>query len=111
MKRFLLNLSPDSAEGGEPTATPPPPEGGTPNPAPPPATKIVVEGTKTEREIELERKLADTEAAKRKAETDASYHADEARKLREFQSAPPITAPVKPKRVRSFMGFTQEVED
>ena len=44
-------------------------------PAPPPATAVVVAGTKTEREIELEQrltaaeqKIADTERAKREAE-------------------------------------------
>jgi hypothetical protein len=96
-----------------PPATPPPPSPApdvTPPPpasAPPPATKIVVEGTKTEREIELERRLNETEARAKKAETDAGYHADEARKARELLTAVP--AP-RAKQKRTAVGFW-EVEE
>lgn len=79
-----------------PPATPPPPPAEPP--AAPPATTIVVTGTKTEREIELETRLATEEARAKKAETDASYHADEARRLREAQTAP--TPAPKVKRAR-----------
>lgn len=84
--------------------------------APPPAAKIIVEAKRTERELELEaereelrQKYENEATARRKAETDAAYHADEARRLKELQSGP-APAP-KPKRVRSFMGFTQEITD
>jgi hypothetical protein len=84
-----------------PPATPPPPSD------PPPATRIVVEGQKTEREIELERRLEDESNARRKAETDASYHADEARRLKELQSQVP--QPRKQKRIG--VGFWEIEED
>ena len=83
--------------------------------APPPATKTVIEGAKTEREIELERiveterRRADvSEARAKKAETDASYNADETRRLREAQGAPPPKA----KFIRAGVGwFPEEREE
>jgi len=57
-------------------------------PAPPPATTIVVEGSKTEREQQLEKELSEALDARRKAETDAAYALDEARRLKDLQSRP-----------------------
>lgn len=102
LRRILRHMAPE--EGGQPQPqpeTPPAPAPTAPTPAapePPLATKIVVEGTKTEREIELERRLEQEAEARRKAETDASYHADEARRLKELQSQRP-SPPAKKKRV------------
>jgi len=72
-------------------ATPPPSE----PPAAPPATRIVVEGTKTEREIELERELESARCAQKLAETNAAYSADEARRLKEIQNQIPPSPPRK----------------
>jgi hypothetical protein len=68
-----------------------------PPPAPelPPAARIVVEGSKTERESELEAELETERSARRKAETDASYAQDEARRLKEVQSREPRPRPAK----------------
>jgi hypothetical protein len=52
------------------------------DPAAPPATKIVVEGQLTERELDLQRRLDAAETARKKAETDAAYAQDEAARLR-----------------------------
>jgi hypothetical protein len=65
----------------------------------------VVEGEKSEREIELERDLESERASRRKAETDAAYHADEARRLKELQSGP---TPKPAAEKFSWMGFTSE---
>ena len=89
-----------------------PPAAAPPAPEPPPATLIVVEGTKTEREIELERRLEEEATARRQAETDASYHADEARRLKELQSQTP--APPAGKKLVTKTGagwFTYEEEE
>jgi hypothetical protein len=105
------NPLPDPAAGLAPSENPPPtptPEAPPPPPAAPPATKIVVEGSKTEREIDLERRLEAEAAARRKAETDASYYADEARRLKELQSQVP-TAKHKQKRVA--VGFWEVEEE
>jgi len=76
----------------------PPSDGGPapenqPAPAPvpanaPPAAVGVVNG-KTERELQLEKDLETERVARKKAETDASYSADEARRLKEAQDNPP----------------------
>lgn len=70
-------------------------------PAPPPAATIVVNGTKTERELELERQLADRDeklSAAERARRDAEFHAAE--KEREAQEARAARV-VKPKKERS----------
>ena len=101
--RFIrLNSAPE--DGGNSQPPPPTPPAPAPDPAPP-ATKIVVEGTRTEREIELERTLENERTARRKAETDASYHADEARRLKELQTATP------PAKSRRRYGFFEQEED
>jgi hypothetical protein len=43
---------------------------------------------KTERELDLEKKLEEEAAARRKAETDASYLANENRRLKEVPKPP-----------------------
>ncbi|MCX6922668.1 MAG: hypothetical protein NT154_05550 [Verrucomicrobia bacterium] len=83
---------PDETISTTPT-TPPPAPASVPEPTPPPAAVIVVNGTKTERELELERDLQTERDARRKAEVDASYAQDKARRLEEIQSSPPPTAP------------------
>lgn len=110
--RILLDNAPVDGGDNTPAPTDTPAPGvvtpGPSQPAAPPATKIVVEGTKTEREIELERQRDEALAARKKAETDASYHQSEAQRLREIQSAP---APQpKAKQVQQFGFFTREVE-
>jgi len=73
MKRILLSPDPvDGTPSATPSGTPSdptqtghkPPSGANPpapNPAPPITAKAVIEGTKTERELELERKLKERE--------------------------------------------------
>jgi len=68
-----LNI-PDPAEGGDPTPAP--------APVAPPAAAAVANG-KTERELQLEKKIEEEATARKKAETDASYLADENRRLKE----------------------------
>ena len=104
-KNLLLDAAP--AEGGDnkPDVTPAP----APSPAPPEATRIVVTGEKSERELTLEKQLEEANSARRKAETDASYHQDEARRLKELQTAPP---PTKKKVKRAGVGwFEYETEE
>jgi hypothetical protein len=55
-------------------------------PAAPPAAVIVNHGERTEREIVLERELQTEKLARKKAETDAGYAQDEARRLKELQA-------------------------
>ena len=90
----------------EPTPeTPPPAPAAAPAPEPPPATRIVVTGTKTEREIDLENRLESESSARKKAETDAAFAQDAAAKLREQMTA--VHPRVKLKKV-SFGFFTEE---
>jgi hypothetical protein len=84
LRKLLRFLSPDPVEGGDSK-----PADQTPAPAPapapagaPPAAAAVANG-KTERELQLEKQIADEAAARKKAETDASYLADENRRLKE----------------------------
>ena len=79
IRNILALFAPDPPEGGAPDNTPAP----APAPAAPPAAAGVVNG-KTERELELEKKLEGEAAARKKAETDASYLADENRRLKEI---------------------------
>lgn len=77
----------------------------TPTPAPvapPPAAKVVLDGNVTEETLELRKKLAESEGARKKAEQDAAYAADEARRLKELQSVPPAP-PAKPKKRSPFL--------
>ena len=108
-------LAPQVPESLVQTEHPTPPADAADAAAPPPAAKTVLEGAKTEREIELERiveterRRADvSEARAKKAETDASYNADETRRLREAQGAPPPKAKV----IRAGVGwFPEEREE
>lgn len=62
MNEPLLTPKPDPAPiENPPPPAPAPPPGGTPSPEPPPATEVVLSGTKTEREIALERDLKNRE--------------------------------------------------
>ena len=106
-----LFLSPDPSQGSpqNPPATPPasppgpteapvtPPTGQAP-PAPPAAAKIVVEGTKTERELALERQL-------KERETRLSELEDQNRQLK----TPPT--PAKPQEKRSWLSGATFFED
>jgi hypothetical protein len=121
MKRCL---SPDAPEGGSPaeipeaddpptpreTPAPPAPPAAAPAPAPaaapPPAARIVVNGARSEREIELEAELAEerqahaTTAADKKAREQRIMELeDERRRLLEPPKPVPRTDP-KPKRTR-----------
>jgi hypothetical protein len=90
----------------------PPPAPPVPAGNPPPAAHLVVTGdVKSERELELERKLDAAERARREAEIIAAEKEDEAARLREIQSRPPeITKPNRPKRQR-LGGIICTVED
>jgi hypothetical protein len=84
----------------EPTNTPTETETPSPAPAPEPplATKIVVNGGKTELELELEQKLTEAEAGRKKAEQEAAWNADERRRLIE------ATTPAAPKAKKKTVG-------
>ena len=86
-----------------------PPENSEPDPAPPLA-RVVVEASKTERELQLEVERDEAVTARRKAEQDAAHAQDEVHRL----STPPTPgpSPEKPKRdgVRSRI-FTFGRED
>jgi len=79
--------SPSAGSDSEPGETSERPTS-PPLPAPPPAAQVVATGPKTERELDLEKHLALSESARKKAETDASYLADENRRLKEIPRAP-----------------------
>jgi hypothetical protein len=78
LRNILRLLSADPAEGGDNAPAPAAPPAGAP-----PAAAAVANG-KTEREIQLEKKIEEEAAARKKAETDASYLADENRRLKEI---------------------------
>jgi len=86
-RRVLDELSPSAGSDASSEETPELPAS-PPLPAPPPAASIVATGTKTERELDLEKHLALSESARKKAETDASYLADENRRLKDIPRAP-----------------------
>lgn len=58
---------------------------------PPPAAVVVLNGSRTEREIALESELEKERHARRKAETEAAYTQDELAKLRAAQLLPPAS--------------------
>jgi membrane protein involved in colicin uptake len=71
---------------------------------PPPAAVTVLEGERTERETNLEAELATEREARRKAETDAAYAQDEARRLKAV-GLTPTPAPKKQKSMwNDFFG-------
>ncbi len=72
---------PAQPEGGTPPVETPAPAA-PPAQTPPPAATAVVNG-KTENEVNLERQLEEERVARKKAETDAAYQADENRRLKE----------------------------
>ena len=74
----------------------PPAEAGTPNPAPPPAGALVNNGVvKSEREIELERRLDQIDRDKRAAEQHAAELERDNQDLRRAVATPPPTPPPK----------------
>lgn len=95
--------TPPTAPPGEPGGPPTPPTGPTPEPAPPPAAKIVLEGTKTERELTLERQLKDRE-------TRISELEDENRGLK-TPPAPPQARPGQKEKKSWLSGATFFSED
>jgi hypothetical protein len=105
---ILLDSSP--TDGGNGPATNETPTTPVTPPAAPPAAETVIKGTKSEREIQLEetlaereRRLSEHEAARKKAETDAAYLADENRRLKEIGLKPePAPAP----RAKKGAGWT-----
>lgn len=90
-----------------PVETPGVPPGGHPDPipaapAPPPAAALVVNGVvKSEREIELEGRVAAAESRARKAEFDAAEKERLAQELIAQTKAAPAVAP-KPPKPRRF---------
>jgi hypothetical protein len=76
----------------------------TPAPADPIAAKTVTEGKD---EIDLRSQLEAERTARKKAETDAAYAQDEARKLKEIQGRPAVP----PARKKCGWTFFDEPED
>jgi len=64
-----------------PPEPPPPPQDAPPPPAPPPAAKTVLEGTKTERELILEREVEQHRTPLKSRETPITELEDENRQL------------------------------
>jgi hypothetical protein len=95
----MSDATPSAAPDPAPTPAP------APAAAPPPAAVVVLEGTKTEREIQLEKDLETERLARRKAETDAAYAQDEFRRLKEI----PMPPPPNPKKSRNT--FFDDPED
>lgn len=106
-------LSPDPAEGGDPSSTPPNPQPKPPQPpqappeppgpaSPPPAAKIVLEGEKTEKELALERKL-------KERETRLSELEDENHQLKTPAQNPP--SPAREKKKSSWLSGATFFED
>ena len=93
MKRILL--SPDADIGGSPDpASIPPVSTDAPPSAPPPAAHTVVTGTKNERELQLEKELAETrgklstvEEEKKKRELALMDLQDQNRRLKEVPTS------------------------
>lgn len=86
--------TPPPAEAPAP-APPPPAE----PPAPPPAAVTVLEGQRTERELELAAELEREKAARRKAETDCAWSQDENRRLKTVAGPrPPAPAAARAKK-------------
>ena len=99
------NPDPTPAAPVPPAPTPTP----TPAPAGPPAALTVIQGGKTEREIALEREIEEHKTARTKAERDAAYALDEARKLKEIQTQRP--APTPKAKKGGFRTLLHEEED
>ena len=80
-----------------------PPVDPTPNhqPATPPAAHLVINGEKSEREIELERRLEEKERVIKNREREVATHQLEVQRLKELTGAP---AP-KPAKRRGFYGW------
>ena len=90
-------LSPDPGAGGDPAHPSPPPgppvSNPAPQPAPPPAATTVLEGTKTERELQLEEDNAKLAEEKRDRELRIMQLEDENHQLK---SIPTIKTPAVP---------------
>ena len=106
----------EPTETNAPAPSPTPPAAVPPTPAapePPPAAKIVIDGGKTEHELALEAQLKAEQEARKKAETDAAYAQDEARRLKDLkdlQSRPPAPARA-PKSAKARWTFFHDEED
>jgi hypothetical protein len=89
MRLFRILLDDASTDGGNTPA---------PTGTPPPAAKAVIESDAKPEDaaemVDLRRKLADAESAKKKVEMDNAQLADEVRRL----STPPAPAPAKDER-------------
>jgi len=72
-----------------------------PAPQSPLAAKIVIEGTKTERELQLEAELETERSARKKVEMDAATLLDENRRLK----TPPPTLQPQPRHPREPLTF------
>lgn len=76
----------DNPPADKPLVQPDPPPNPPAAPATPPKAAEIVLNAKSARETELETKLEETEKARKKAETDAAYNADEVQRLKKLQS-------------------------
>lgn len=95
--RILRNASADDGRGAPPTLPVEPPA--VPPALPPPAAVVVVNGDKTERELELEGQLQTERDARKKVDLDCAQLLDENQRLKT-----PVPVPVKKKldKVRAF---------
>lgn len=81
---------PASSPPANPPATDPPAENPPPPaPAPPPAATTVLEGTRTERELELEKKLADEQDGRKNDQLRNMELEDENRRLKQIPTEAP----------------------
>lgn len=87
LRKILFAPDPPIEGGPAPEPSPAPAPAPAPAGAPPPAAAAVIDG-KTERELQLEKQLEEENGKRKKAETDASYLADENRRLKETPAPP-----------------------
>jgi translation initiation factor IF-2 len=88
MRNRLLSPDPaDPAPANDPTPAPAPAPTPTPAATPPPAASTVVNG-KTERELQLEHQLAESQKVIKERETRISEVEDENRRVKEATTAP-----------------------
>jgi hypothetical protein len=115
MKIMADEISPSSVETPDEVQTPPPPAPVQTNqPAPPPASVVVVNGVKSEREIELEGLLASRDetlsVAERRA-LEAERRAAELERDNQTLREIPVPKPPKVKRERSIASIILGDED
>lgn len=95
MKKILLDPRPGEG-GGAATQSSPPEPIPAPPPAPPPAADTVLQGTRSERELQLEEDLRKERESKKKLETDVAHLQDENHRLKQVPAPPAPPQPAEP---------------